>query len=71
MEWERTREGSVDEWTRRDGLATVRVRERPDGQVVVRYDRLEQAPEGRAYCRDRCPDRETAERLAAEWRDEA
>jgi hypothetical protein len=68
MEWEQTREGAVDEWTRRDGLATVRVRERPDGGFVTRYDRLEQAPEGRAYRRERCQDRAAAERLAAEWR---
>jgi len=71
MEWRRTREGAVDEWTRRDGLATVRVRERPDGAFVVRYDRLEQAPEGRAYRRERCRDRETAAEVAAEWRAEA
>lgn len=57
------------EWTRRDGLATVRVRERADGGFVVRYDRLEQAPEGETYRRERCADRETALELAAAWRD--
>jgi hypothetical protein len=74
MDWERTRggerEGPVEEWTRNDGLATVRLRERADGSFVVRYDRLEQAPEGRAYRHERRPDRETAATLAAAWRED-
>jgi hypothetical protein len=68
MEWRRTRDGEIEEWTRSDGLATVRLRERADGSVVVRYDRLEQAREGRTYRYERRPDRETAVELAAEWR---
>ncbi len=69
MDWDRTRdEDAVEEWTRSDGLATVRLRERADGSFVVRYDRLEQAAEGRAYRYERRPDREAAVALAAEWR---
>lgn len=69
--WRRTRDdGTVTEWTRRDGLATVRVRERPDGDFAVRYDRLEQASEGRAYRHERRGDRDAALALAAAWRDE-
>ncbi|WP_435062722.1 DUF7543 family protein [Halobaculum sp. EA56] len=58
-----------DEWKRDDGHATLRVREHADGSVVVRLDRLEQAPEGRAYRRERVPDRETADDLLAEWKE--
>mgnify|MGYP006914321707 CR=1 FL=1 len=70
MEWEQTRTGEVEEWTRTDGLATVRLRERADGSFVVRYDRLEQATEGRDYRYERRSDREAAARLAAAWREE-
>jgi len=70
MEWEQTREGAVEEWTRTDGLATVRLRERADGTYVVRYDRLEQAPEGRAYRYERRGNRGAATDLAAAWRGE-
>ena len=59
-----------DEWERDDGHATVRLRERTDGRVAVRLDRLEQAPEGPAYRRETAPDREAAEALAGEWREE-
>lgn len=70
MDWDRTRDGEVvEEWTRHDGLATVRLRERADGSFAVRYDRLEQAPEGREYRYERRADREAAAELAAEWRD--
>ncbi|MFB6168035.1 MAG: hypothetical protein ABEJ43_04235 [Haloferacaceae archaeon] len=73
MEWEQTRgddesADAVGEWTRSDGLATVRLRERADGSFVVRYDRLEQAAAGRAYRYERLPSREAAAELAAEWR---
>jgi hypothetical protein len=70
MEWEQTREGAVEEWTRTDGLATVRLRERADGTYVVRYDRLEQAPEGRTYRYERRESRAAAVDLAATWREE-
>jgi hypothetical protein len=69
--WDQTRDdGTVTEWTRRDGLATVRVRERSDGAFAVRYDRLEQASDGRAYRHERRPDREAALALAAAWRED-
>jgi hypothetical protein len=70
VDWDRTDDDDdpVTEWTRRDGHATVRVRPRADGGFVVRYDRLEQAPEGRAYRHERRPDRASALALAAEWR---
>lgn len=59
-----------DEWERADGFATIRLREHADGSVVVRVDRLEQAPDGRGYRRQRVADRETAEALVAEWKTE-
>ncbi|MFC7096622.1 DUF7543 family protein [Halobaculum marinum] len=59
-----------DEWTRADGFATLRVRERRDGSYVVRLDRMEQAPDGRAYRRERVADREAADALVAEWKRE-
>jgi len=57
-----------DEWERGDGYATLRVREQSDGSYVVRLDRLEQAPEGREYRRERVGDRERAGELLAEWK---
>lgn len=63
------REG-VTEWERDDGYATIRLRERADGQCVVRFDRLIQAPEGDGYRRETVGSRDAAETLAAEWRDE-
>ena len=70
MDWDRTRDGdAVEEWTRSDGLATVRLRERANDSFIVRYDRLEQAAEGRAYRYERRSDREAAAALAAEWRE--
>ena len=50
MSYEQTTDtDSVTEWTRDDGTASIRLRERPDGQFVVRYDQLHQAETGRAY----------------------
>jgi hypothetical protein len=63
------REG-VTEWERDDGYATIRLRERPDGRFVVRFDRLIQAPEGDGYRRETVGSRETGEELAREWREE-
>ncbi|MFC6786204.1 hypothetical protein ACFQFH_09970 [Halobaculum halobium] len=57
-----------DEWEREDGYATLRVRERRDGSYVVRLDRLEQAPDGRGYRRERVADRERADELIEEWK---
>jgi len=68
--WEQTEtDAALTEWERADGAATVRLRERPDGGFVVRADRLRQAPEGSAYERARADDRETAEELAATFRE--
>lgn len=57
-----------DEWERADGYATLRVREHPDGSYVVRLDRLEQAPDGREYRRERVGDREHADEVVTEWK---
>jgi hypothetical protein len=68
MEWTRTRdEEGLDEWTREDGHATIRRRRRPDGEWVVRLDRLHQASEGREYRRERVADGTAAMELVREW----
>ncbi|GEM_PF-291254 len=68
-EWTVSREDDVvTEWQRSDGYATVRVRERGDGEYVARLDVMEQAADGRVYERERHPDRESATVRAAEWR---
>jgi len=68
-EWSVSREDDVvTEWQRSDGYATVRVRERADGEYVVRLDVMEQAVDGRVYERERHPDHESATTRAAEWR---
>jgi hypothetical protein len=59
----------VREWERSDGLATIRVRERVDGDWVVRLDVLHQASSDRTYRRDRTDTQDEALQLAAEWRD--
>ncbi len=72
MEWTRTREdGGLVEWTRSDGYATVRRRRRPDGEWVVRLDRLHQAPDGGGYRRERVADESAAVELVAVWKSEA
>lgn len=68
MDWEQTTaDEELDEWTREDGHATIRLRERPDGSVAVRFDRLHQAAEGRGYAFEVCNEREVAEQLVDEW----
>jgi hypothetical protein len=68
MEWTRTREDeALVEWIRADGHATVRRRRRPDGEWVVRLDRLHQAPEGRGYRRERVADATAAAELVDAW----
>lgn len=57
------------EWERGDGHATVRVRERPDGRYVVRFDRLVQAAEGETYRYEVVDDHERALERAASWRE--
>ncbi|WP_435185164.1 DUF7543 family protein [Halobellus sp. EA9] len=72
MDWSRTREeAGFVEWTRTDGYVTIRRRRRPDGDWVVRLDRLYQAPEGSAYRRERVDGEERAEALVETWKTEA
>ncbi|ELZ58613.1 MULTISPECIES: DUF7543 family protein [Halorubrum] len=70
MSWSLEREdGTVTEWERSDGYATVRLRERADGGFVVRLDVMEQAADESAYERERFDDAEAAAERAAAWRD--
>ena len=70
MGWSLERDdGTVTEWERSDGYATVRLRERTDGEFVVRLDVMEQAADDSAYERDRFDDRDAAEERAVAWRD--
>ncbi|ELZ51257.1 hypothetical protein C464_01101 [Halorubrum coriense DSM 10284] len=70
MSWSLERDdGTVTEWERSDGYATVRLRERSAGGVVARLDVMEQAVDESAYERERFDDREAAEERAAAWRD--
>ncbi|TKX74363.1 hypothetical protein EXE46_09690 [Halorubrum sp. GN11_10-6_MGM] len=71
MSWSLERDdGTVTEWERSDRYATVRLRERGDGEFVVRLDVMEQAADESAYERERFGDRDAAEERAAAWRDE-
>lgn len=68
-DWRLTRdEDPVTEWRRADGYASVRMRRRPDGTWVVRYDRLTQAPRGSAFRQRSVPSEEDARALAGRWR---
>lgn len=69
MTWTREtlRDGLI-EWSRADGHATVRLRERADGRYVVRLDRLKQASDGTAYRRVTVEDRAVAMERAEELR---
>ncbi|MDB2238889.1 MULTISPECIES: DUF7543 family protein [Halorubrum] len=70
MGWSLERDdGTVTEWERSDGYATVRLRERTDGEFVVRLDVMEQAADDSAYERERFDDRDAAEERAVAWRD--
>jgi hypothetical protein len=70
MSWSLDRDdGTITEWERADGYATVRLRERADGEFVVRLDVMEQAADESAYERERFGDRAAAEERAAAWRD--
>lgn len=60
--------GSVVEWEREDGWATIRRRQRTDGSWVVRLDCLTQAPEGSCYREERVETRAEARRVVASWR---
>jgi len=69
MEWTQSRDdGDLVEWTREDGFATLRRRRRPDGEWVVRLDRLHQAPGGRAYRCERVADESAAVALIDDWK---
>lgn len=68
MNWEQTTaDDSLNEWTREDGHATIRLRERADGSLAVRFDRLHQAADGRGYAFEVCDERKTAEALVDDW----
>ncbi|WP_297884514.1 hypothetical protein [uncultured Halorubrum sp.] len=70
MSWSLERDdGTVTEWERSDGYATVRLRERSAGGVVARLDVMEQAVDESTYERQRFDDPEAAEERAAAWRD--
>ncbi|EMA60929.1 hypothetical protein C470_07636 [Halorubrum distributum JCM 13561] len=70
MSWSLERDdGTISEWERSDGYATVRLRERAAGGFVARLDVMEQAADESAYERVRFDDREAAEARATEWRD--
>ena len=72
MEWEQTTaEDGIDEWTRADGNATIRLRQRTDGRFAVRLDRLYQADEDRGYAYDVVETREAADALVDDWQTEA
>lgn len=69
MSWKRvTDRERLVEWKRSDGYATIRLRERPDGECTVRFDRLHQAAEGEAYHHETVADREEAMALIEEWK---
>ncbi|GAA0723483.1 hypothetical protein J2744_001334 [Halorubrum trapanicum] len=71
MSWSLERDdGTVTEWERSDGYATVRLRKRASGGFVVRLDVMEQAGDESAYERVRFDEREAAAERAAAWRDE-
>jgi hypothetical protein len=69
MEWTQSRvDDSLVEWTREDGYATLRRRRRPDGEWIVRLDRLHQAPDGRAYRHERVTSESAAVAVIDEWK---
>lgn len=72
MDWEQTtEEDGLQEWTRADRNATIRLRQRTDGQFAVRLDQLYQADEGRGYEYEIIESRDAAEQLVADWKSEA
>ncbi|ATW89808.1 hypothetical protein halTADL_3106 [Halohasta litchfieldiae] len=72
MDWEQTTaEDGLEEWTRADDNASIRLRRRTDDQFAVRLDRLYQANEGRGYEYEVVENREAAEQLVDEWQAEA
>jgi len=72
MDWEQTTaEDGLEEWTRADDNASIRLRRRTDDQFAVRLDRLYQANEGPGYEYEVVENREAAEQLVDEWQAEA
>ena len=71
MEWEQTTaDEEIEEWTRADGNATIRLRRRTDGRFVVRFDQLYQADEDRGYAYEVVEDRAAADALVDDWQTE-
>ncbi|MFC6725733.1 hypothetical protein ACFQE1_15435 [Halobium palmae] len=70
MAWDETDVVGATEWTRSDGYATIRLRERHDGSWAVRLDRLFQAPEGQLYRRETAPAEDAARAVVERWRTE-
>ena len=69
MEWTQSRDDDgLVEWTREDGYATLRRRRRPDGEWIVRLDRLHQAPDGRAYRHERVTSESAAVAVIDGWK---
>ncbi|MFW5973863.1 MAG: DUF7543 family protein [Natrialbaceae archaeon] len=71
MDWEQTTDDGLEEWTRGDGNATIRLRRRTDGRFAVRLDRLYQADTDRGYAYEVVESRAAAETLIEEWRTDA
>lgn len=68
MDWEQTTvEDGIEEWTRADGNATIRLRKRTDGRFTVRLDQLYQADNDRGYNYEIVDTREAAIQLVDEW----
>ncbi len=68
MEWSvHTETDRLTEWQREDGYVTIRKRERPDGRVSVRVDKLEQADGGRAYDHAVVDTDAAAAEIVSEW----
>ncbi len=68
MDWEQTTDSDeLTEWTRADGNATIRRRERTGGDFAVRYDQLYQAAGGREYAYEIVETRADADELVADW----
>jgi len=72
MDWEQTTaDDGLEEWTRADGNATIRLRRRTDGQFAVRLDRLFQADEGRGYAYSVVESRSAADEIVDGWQTDA
>ncbi|WP_396613181.1 hypothetical protein ACH9L7_07960 [Haloferax sp. S1W] len=69
MSWtEVRRDDRIVEWERSDGNATIRLRRGPNAWHV-RFDRLHQGPDGRAYVSEQFGDEAAALDAVASWKD--